>query len=137
METHDPFEPASHDRLGDALRKTLIGSLDYLHARLALLRLEAREAGGDLLLRLIGFIVAGAFCGLAYITALAGTIGWIATAGDWPWYKVTLAIAGFHLLVAVGLVLYAKRRFGQPPFRDSLAEFQRDRQWLGEIRKDT
>ena len=49
---------------------TLIGSLDYLHARLALLRLEAREAGGDLLLRLIGFIVAGAFCGLAYIPPL-------------------------------------------------------------------
>ena len=136
MEPNDPYGPGRHDRLGDAVRKTLLGSLDYLHARLALLRFEAMEAGGDLLVRLVGIVVAAAFCGLAYLVALAGMIGWIAVAGNWAWYKVSLIIAGFHVLAAICLVLYARRRFGRPPFRDSLAELQRDRQWLEEIRKD-
>ena len=136
METNDPYGPAPHDGLGDAVRRTLIGSLDYLHARLALLRFEVMEAGGDLLMRFVGFVVAGVFCVLAYFVALAGTIGWIAAAGDWAWYKIALIIAGFHVLAAICLFLYARRRFGRPPFRDSLAELQRDRQWLEEIRKD-
>lgn len=136
MDSNDPYGPARDARLGDAFRRTLLGSLDYLHARLALLRFEAKEAGTDLLLRLVAFIIAGIFCSLAYIVALAGTIGWIADAGDWHWYKVSLIVAGVHLLGAVGLVFFAKRKFGRTPFRDSYAELQRDRQWLDEMRDE-
>lgn len=136
MDPDDHHGPASGDGFGDALRRTLVGSLDYLHARLALLRYEAKEAGTDLVLRLAGFLVAALFACLAYIVALGGTIGWIAAAGDWAWYKVALIAALLHLLAAAGLVLFAKRKFGKAPFRDTLAEMQRDRQWLEELRDD-
>ena len=114
----------------------LIGSVDCFQARLNLLQFEAKEAGTDLIIRLLCFLVAAMFCGLTYLIALVGGIAWLSIGRDWTWYKVTLIVAGIHLLIAVLLIAVGKRRFGRKPFRDSVDEFKRDREWLEEMRRD-
>ena len=73
---------------------------------------------------------------LAYLIALVGGIASISVGQGWTWYKVTLLVAGAHVLIAVLLVVIGKRRFGRRPFRDSLDEFKRDREWLEQMRRD-
>ncbi|MEX2580662.1 MAG: phage holin family protein [Verrucomicrobiales bacterium] len=134
MEPSHPSKSPSR-RLKNAVSETCLGFLDSLHARWDLLRLEAREAGRDLVLRLLCFLVAGLFCLLAYLAALTGAVAWLAASQGWEWYIVALVAAGIHLAGAVVLVLVGKRRFGRPPFRDSLAELKRDREWVDEMRR--
>lgn len=133
--TDTPRGPAKGG-LGDAVVDALIGSVDCFHARLSLLQFEAKEAGTDLVIRLLCFLVAAVFSGLTYLIALVGGVAWVSTSQGWTWYKVTLIVAGIHLLMAVLLVAIAKRRFGRRPFRDSIDEFKRDREWLEEMRRD-
>ena len=116
--------------------EALIGSVDCFHARLSLLQFEAKEAGTDLVVRLLCFLIAAVFCGLAYLIALVGGIAWVSMSQGWTWYKVTLIVSAFHILMAVLLVAIGKRRFGRKPFRDSVGEFKRDREWLEEMRRE-
>ena len=133
------MDPTPSDRpgsrgFGDAISETLIGFAAYCHARLNLFQFEAKEAGSDLAIRLLCFLVAALFCTVAYLAALVGAIAWIAVARDWEWYFVALAVAAGHLVVAAVLVAIGKRRFGKTPFRDSIAELKRDQEWLEEMR---
>ncbi|MDF1739161.1 MAG: phage holin family protein [Verrucomicrobiales bacterium] len=136
MDSPDSSRSSAKGGLGDAVIDALIGSVDCFHARLNLLQFEAKEAGTDLVVRLICFLVAAIFCGLAYLITLVGGIAWVSISQEWTWYKVTLIVAGIHLLLAVILVAIGKRRFGRKPFRDSVDEFKRDREWLEEMRRE-
>lgn len=136
MESPDTSRNSGTRGLGDAVVETLVGFADYFHARLNLLQFEAKEAGSDLIIRLLCFLVAALFCGLAYLIALVGGIAWVSMSQGWTWYKVTLIVAGIHLLVTVILVAIGKRRFGRAPFRDSMDEFKRDQEWLEEMRRN-
>jgi uncharacterized membrane protein YqjE len=123
------------DGFGSSMRGAAVGAIDYLEARLALLRFEAKEAGTDLVIRLVSFVVATGFCAIAYLALVAAVIGWISAAREWPWPAVTAGVALLHLLVAVILVAIARRRFSRSPFRDSLAELERDQEWLEDFRE--
>jgi hypothetical protein len=136
MDSPDSSRKSATGGLGDAVVEALIGSVDCFHARLNLLQFEAKEAGIDLVVRLICFLVAAIGCGLAYLIALVGGIAWVSVGQSWTWHKVTLIVAGVHALIAVLLVAIGKRRFGRRPFRDSVDEFKRDREWLEQMRRD-
>jgi uncharacterized membrane protein YqjE len=135
MEPSSPSENSGSRGFGDAISETLIGFARYCHARLNLLQFEAKEAGTDLAIRLVCFLVAGLFCVVCYLATLVGAIAWISISREWSWYVVTLVAAALHLLVAVILVAVGKRRFGRTPFRDSIAELKRDQEWLEEMRR--
>ena len=104
--------------------------LDYLHARVELLALEAREARVAVLMRLVCGVAGAAFLLIAWIGLVTAAIGWLSRHFHWPWPLVTAGMALLHLVAGLGLLLAARRRFAQPPFRDSLNELEKDRQWL-------
>ncbi len=64
-----------------------------------------------------------------WILALAGGIGAVGAANDWPWYWVALGAAGLHLLAAVACALFASRK-GPEAFPFTRAEFQKDRECI-------
>jgi len=108
--------------------------LDYLEARFRLAGLEAREARGAILRRLIA-AGAGAFLMLiAYLIIITGIIGWISTQFDKPWPLVTLGAGLVHVGLGFGCFFYAKQQFRDPPFNDTRKEFDKDRQWLNSFR---
>lgn len=115
---------------GEAATGVVATLLDYLHARLELLALEAREARSDLLQR-VACVVTGAFFLLVTHAALCvALVGWLSESLGWPWPLTTLGLAGAHGAAAFLLLILAKRKFSQKPFRDSLDELERDRDWL-------
>lgn len=121
--------------LGESATGLLASGLDYLHARLELLTLEAREAKGDLLSRVILAFVGGFFFLITYLALCVGLVGWLSQKQDWPWPLTTFGLAGAHALIGLLLFAIARRKFGRPPFRDSLRELDEDRAWLRRHRK--
>jgi MFS family permease len=119
--------PAPEANGGTSWRESAV---EFVSARMELLALEsrlaAREAGrrGALLA-----IIAG--CGMtAWLTAIAGLIGWVATAGDGiAWHWVALAAAVLHLILA-GIAVMALRRPAPPVFPLVRAELSKDREWI-------
>ena len=73
-------------------------------------------------------IIAG--CAMtAWLAGVAGLIGWVAAAGEFPWHFAALGAAVLHLLVA-GIVVALLRRPSPPMFSISKAELLKDREWL-------
>lgn len=108
----------------------LANLIDYLQTRISLLGLEAREARSQILARIVCGIAAGLFLALAWVALVVAGIGWVSRHFLWPWPLVTAGAALLHGLSALILLQAARRRFAEPPFRDSLNELEKDRQWL-------
>ncbi len=105
-------------------------AVEFVSARLELLVLEAREAGATAARRgvLVAFI--GGCAMTAWLTGMAGLIGWIATSGSGvAWHWVALAAAVLHLLLA-GIAALVLRRPVPPAFPIARAELSKDREWL-------
>ncbi len=133
QDSGDP-SPASPG-LGESATGILATVLDYAHARLELLSLEAREARGALLGRLICAIVGGFFLLIAYLALCVAAVGWVSANREWSWPLTTFGLAAAHLVAAFLLLVAVRRRFTRPPFRDSLRELEEDRDWLRRHRK--
>ena len=116
---------------------SLAATLRYAKARLALAGIEAREAGahyglaaamiaGALFIAVLGYV----FLVITLVFALAAAFD---SAHAWLW--VMAAAALLHLAGAAALVWLASRRLGQGAFPETLAEFQKDQQWLTQLTK--
>lgn len=101
-------------------------------SRYALIRIEARESAKSGVKRVLGLISAVLCLFFTWILLLAGGIGAIVAASGWPWYWPTLAAAGIHLLAAI-LLAVACKKSSAPAFPITLAEFQKDREWIQNI----
>ncbi|WP_035605713.1 phage holin family protein [Haloferula sp. BvORR071] len=99
-----------------------------MSARLELIAFEAKEAKKHAAGRAALLVIILGSAGIAYLTILAGVIGWIASAGV-PWYFVTLGAAFLHLLVA-GIAVAIIKRPLPPAFTHTKAELAKDREWL-------
>lgn len=108
--------------------------LDYLQIRLALFGLEVREARLELIRRAICLAGGLFFILIAYGCLLTGGIAGLAALFGCKWFVIALIAAFLHLGIAVFLLLSAARKFAAPPFRDTLNEFEKDRQWLNDLR---
>lgn len=106
--------------------------VEFIDARLSLIRLEARDAGKEAARRgAIVVMITGA--GLAtWGLTLAGIIGWISANREWPWYFVALGIALLHLIIAAAGLLLLKQR-SAPSFPLTRSELAKDREWLQTI----
>jgi MFS family permease len=104
--------------------------VEFVSARMELVALEAREAGSSAARRGVLLAFIGGCAMTAWLTGMAGLIGWIATSGSGiAWHWVALAAAALHLLLA-GIAALILRRPSPPAFPISRAELSKDREWL-------
>jgi uncharacterized membrane protein YqjE len=101
-------------------------------SRIALIRIEARESAKSGVRRVLGLLAAVLCLFFTWILLLAGGIGAIAAASGWPWYWLAITAAGIHLLAAILLAKACKKPVA-PAFPITLAEFQKDREWIENI----
>lgn len=122
--------PPTRPGLGDLTSSTLAALLDHLLIRIKLFQFEAREIRGEILLKLFVLLTAFLFFALGYIALLTGGVGMAIAHFDWPWTTTVLGVGGLHVFFAFLLLTIAKKRLSQTAFRDTLREFEKDRQWL-------
>ncbi len=102
--------------------------MTLIASRVALIRLEARQSAKNGASRAIR-MAAAAFCLLiAWMLLLAGGIAAVSACSGWPWHWVALTTAVLHLLLAWLLIISCKA--APPAFPATLAEFQKDREWI-------
>jgi hypothetical protein len=107
-----------------------------LASRIALIRLEAAEAAGHALKRVVSLVIVGVLCLFLWALLLAGGIGALAAITGWGWFWITLGAAGAHLVVIGGLIAYARRK-APTAFPVTRAEFERDRVWLDQLKQNS
>lgn len=107
--------------------------LGLIESRAAIVSLEAQDALGSAIGRIIPLAIC-VFCVFAaWVLTVAGAIGCLAAFTDWKWHQVTFAMAGLHILIAVVALLIAKAK-KPAPFPVTRAEFEKDREWLIQLK---
>jgi uncharacterized membrane protein YqjE len=119
----------------DHLSELFAAGLAYVHARLALAGIEAKEAlihFGVIIGLLIAAVAVLLFGYLFLCIALTVLIAeLLAISPGW----VILGLALIHFAVAFGCVLYAVVRLKTSVFSATLAELKKDQQWLTQTSK--
>ena len=123
-------EPSSPSSEGGQVRGLLVTLLRYAEARGKLFKIESQEAS-QLVAQLISRIItATVLLTVAWLLAVPALVSLIAEALHRPWQQVALAGAGLHLLIGIGFLNAARRRWRQAElFEESLNQFQKDREW--------
>ncbi len=105
-----------------------------IQARVALVRLEAKDAASVGARRAVMVLLAIGCVFFGWCLLLAGIVAGIAALAGWPWYGVAIAVAALHIILAVILVKLAKSS-ASPTFTHTRAEFLKDREWLKNFQK--
>ena len=123
-------EPAPHAGFAEEVRFFLASLAGYFHARLSLAGVEAKEAAFHYVK--MGALLGAAAFGLVfgYVFFIAGAVMAVAYYSAWPVRWVLLGAALLHFILTVVAVLIAWAMFSVPQFEATLAEFQKDREWL-------
>lgn len=109
--------------------------VDYLHIRGILVRLEAREAAAEIGKKIALLVMAGLFLAIGYFGIVIALTVWAVKALQWSW-PVGIAVAGgLHLVVGIAAFLMSRQYPGEPLFRDTLEELEKDRKWLSKKEK--
>lgn len=108
-------------------------ALGLLESRAAIISIEAKDAFGSSLAKIALLLVALLGVIGAWALTMVGVIGGISSATAWEWYHVAFAAAGAHLLLALVALLIAKSRKSHP-FPVTRAEFEKDREWLTQLK---
>ena len=110
--------------------------MTLLASRVDLIRLESKEVVGGFARR-AGFLAAAfGLIAFAWALLLAGAIGVISEALDWPWSWVSIGAAIVHLLLAILFSKLASPK-AKAAFPVTRAEFQKDREWIENLHKPT
>ena len=142
MRNHSSSEPDSErepapDPFGN-VRKFgvgMVGSLvDYLHLRITLLSIEAREAKVAILSGILLLAAGSLFIVLGWIGFWIGIVPVIAKATGASWETVGILVALGHIALGVGSIFFGKSRFSHSLFQDTAQEFRKDREWLERTR---
>jgi uncharacterized membrane protein YqjE len=129
-ETTVPGNATRDDGFFAQLRSFLASLSGYLHARLALLGIESKEAVVHYI-KMAACLAAACFALIfGYIFLVAGAVMLVAFYAGWPLRWVVVGASAVHFLLALVAVIMARVLFSVPQFEATLAEFQKDRQWL-------
>ncbi len=110
--------------------------MTLLATRVDLIRLESKEVAGGFARR-AGFVAAAGILALfAWALLLAGAIGVISEATEWPWSWICVGAAVLHLLLAILFSKLASPK-AKAAFPVTRAEFQKDREWIENLHKPT
>jgi uncharacterized membrane protein YqjE len=115
---------------GDSVRDWVASFLRYLELRLRLLGLESRDAGLHLLVLALLFVSTLAlFAGFLLMFGVF-LLYLIITLLHWEWGWGALLCAGVLLLGSITAAILLRFRIVRPVFALTLAELQKDREWL-------
>jgi uncharacterized membrane protein YqjE len=128
---------ASEPSLLDSIQDLVAFFVRYLELRLQLLGLESRETGFHLLILALLFVsVLICFAGFV-IMSVVFLLYLMMLILHWEWGWSALALAAVLLLVGIGMALIFRYRIAKPFFPTTLAELQKDREWLKHITKSS
>ncbi|MFD2255749.1 phage holin family protein [Luteolibacter algae] len=105
-----------------------------ISSRLAIFQVESRQAAQTGVSKIIFLSIAGIAILFSWILLMAGAVGGIASVTALAWYHAAFIIAGIHILVAVIMILLGGRKTA-PSFPLTRAEFDKDREWLNQLKK--
>jgi uncharacterized membrane protein YqjE len=115
---------------GDSIRDWVASFLRYGELRLRLLGLESKDAGLHLLILAVLFAsVVALFVGFLLMLAVF-LLYLIITLLHWEWGWGALLCSGILLLGSMVAALILRFRIVRPLFSLTLAELQKDREWL-------
>ncbi len=125
--------------LPESIRLLLASAVAYLHARLELFSLEAKDAGSNYVKIVICLVcaIATLLFGLVFLVC-AGV--YLATYlcsllfHYWPWGWVFFGFGFFMLAITVACLLIAKSRFGISNFATTISELKKDKEWLSQTK---
>ena len=119
------------------LREFFAAGLEYLHARLALAGIEAKEAflHFGIIIALLAAAVAVAVFGYLFLCIAATLLIAVALNISPGW--VILALAVLHFALAAGAILFAIARIKTAVFAATLSELKKDQQWLNHAAKQS
>jgi uncharacterized membrane protein YqjE len=128
-------ERAPSRGLRDSLGRLAEASLALLRTRAELAALEFAERRDRAKRRVVLVGIAAAAFALAWIAGCALIVVYF-----WDTHRLMalLVIAAAHLIVGIGALwrLDVRQRTDSPPFSATLAELERDREWLAEQFRD-
>jgi uncharacterized membrane protein YqjE len=124
-------EPSSLDSLQDLAASFL----RYLELRLQLLGLESRETGNHLLILALLFVSVLVCFGGFVVMLVVFLLYLMMLILHWEWGWSALALGGVLLLISIGMAVIFRFRIAKPFFPATLAELQKDREWLKHITK--
>jgi hypothetical protein len=129
-----PSQPHIFDRNSGSESSTRFANwrealLALMESRISLIRLESKDAAGNLARRLVLWITIGICAFFTWALILTGGISLLAEKTHYPWYAITLVCAAAHLLAALILASLAKKP-SPPAFPVSRSELQKDREWI-------
>ncbi len=126
---------APSNGLRDSLGRLAQASLALVRTRAELAALEFAEQRDRAKRRVLLLAIAAAGFAMSWIAACALIVAYF-----WDSHRMMalLVIAAAHLAVGIAALwrLDVRRRADPPPFSATLAELERDREWLGEQFRD-
>ena len=128
--------PVAEDMPGlpESIRLMLASAASYLHARLQLFGLEAKDAGINyvkIVVLLITAVIALVFSYVFLVASAIFAVVWLVH--GYPGW-VFLGFGLLHIAVAVGCALLAKNRWVTGSFDATIAEFKKDKEWLSQTK---
>ena len=121
---------ASKPSLLDSIRDFVAFFVRYLELRLQLLGLESRETGFHLLLLALLFVSTVICFGGFVIMLVVFLLYLMMLTLHWEWGWSAMALAVVLLVISIGVGVIFRFRIAKPFFPATLAEFQKDREWL-------
>jgi len=127
----------SEPALLDSIRDFVAFFVGYLELRLQLLGLESRETGFHLLLLALLFVSTLICFGGFVIMSVVFLLYLMMLILHWEWGWSALGLAAVLLLFSIGMAVIFRFRIVKPFFPATLAEFQKDREWLKHTTKSS
>jgi uncharacterized membrane protein YqjE len=121
----------------DSIQDLVACFVRYLELRLQLLGLESRETGFHLLILALLFVSVLVCLGGFVVMSVVFLLYLMMLILHWEWGWSALALAVVLLLISIGLAVIFKFRIAKQFFPATLAEFQKDREWLKHTTKSS
>lgn len=110
--------------------------LSLIVSRIAIIRIESKDAIASAVSKVIAVVIALFFLLLVWLLLLTGAIGAIAAKSGWYWYDVTFVAAGVHALVVLIALAFCRTKKTRVGFPITKAEFEKDLEWLNELKNE-
>jgi uncharacterized membrane protein YqjE len=120
----------SNQSASDSIRNWVASFISYLDLRLRLLGLESKEAGLHLLVLALLFAGTVVFFAGFLVMLTVFLLYLVMLIFHWEWGWSALACGGLLLISSVAAGVILRFRIVKPLFPTTIAEFEKDREWL-------
>lgn len=132
-ENENPNAFGSPDHIPGLVKSLLLwlgASTNYFAARLELLGIESKEILKRVILGICFLIVALVLLLFTYFFFIVGLIFLVHWLTGWNWMYITFGAAVLHFLGVVVCLIVTKCQCKGGAFKETIAEFKRDKEWL-------